>query len=58
MSIAVFYRSANGQLSRFQVDTNDPAFAIEAVKDHLFCERIKPEGPVLALIEGGEGSAA
>ena len=54
MSIAVFYRSANGQLSRFQVDTNDPAFAIEAVKDHLFCERIKPEGPVLALIEGGK----
>ena len=33
---------------------DDPAFTIEAVKDHLFCEHIKPEGPVLALIEGGK----
>lgn len=54
MSIAVFCRSANGELSRFEAGTDDHAVAIAAVKGQLIRERIKPEGPVLALIEGGK----
>lgn len=55
MSIDVFCRSANGELSRFEVvGTDDHAVAIAAVKGQLIRKRIKPEGPVLALIEGGK----
>lgn len=50
METPVFCR-INGQLARFQVDTDDHAHAIACVKGELARLRTKPDGAVLALIE-------
>lgn len=49
MSTPVFCR-INGQLARFQVDTDNHAEAIAVVKVELIRTRTKPDGAVLALI--------
>lgn len=50
MSTPVFCR-IDGQLARFQVDTDDHAHAIACVKGELIRLRTTPDGAVLALIE-------
>lgn len=50
MTTPVFCR-INGQLARFQADTDNHAYAIAAVQGELARLRTKPDGAVLALIE-------
>lgn len=53
MNTPVFCR-INGQLARFQVETDNHAEAIAAVKGELIRTRTKPDGAVLALITNDE----
>jgi hypothetical protein len=53
MTTPVFCR-INGQLARFQVDTDNHAQAIAVVKTELARLRTQPDGAVLALIETDE----
>ena len=50
MTTPVFCR-IDGELARFEVDTDSHAQAIAAVKKELLQTRTHPEGAVLALIE-------